>query len=340
MGGAYIGLDIGGQTIKGIRVEPDGAISSHSSSRTPAGSSREVVLEVVARVLGGLLAGGPVAAVGSGTPGGVDGEGNIVGIAANIPGWAGTPLAASLSAIAQAPAYVRNDGNTAAYAEWAARAGSRGRASKAFLFVGLGTGIGGGYIEDGAILSGTDDKALEVGHIIVHPGGRECSCGRRGCAEAYASGPSIGRIAMDLAPGFDSPLSRAARGGATLNAREVYEAFESGDALAQAAHSAAVEALARAMGTAIALLAPELIVLGGGVIAGARSLVADVEARSADFVFAAARRGVRFEAAMLGPEAGMLGAALYAASRVAGREEVLALAAAAAPGIGFSPRRA
>ena len=320
--GAFIGLDIGGQSIKGLRLERDGAISRRAVQTTPASAGRESVLGVVRSVLADLLSPGKALAIGIGTPGGVDKSGRIAGEVANSPGWLGTELGAQASKAANAPAYVRNDGNLAAYAEWAVRSGS----SRAFLFIGLGTGIGGGYVEDGKLLSGVNDKALEIGHVIVYPEGRECACGRSGCVEAYASGPSIGRVAMDLAKKYESPLAAAVRGGARLNAREVYEALELGDELAAAAHAVATEALSRAIGIALAFLAPDTVVLGGGVLAGASTLVDDVAAMAPNFVYEAASEGVVFERALLGPEAGLLGAALYGASVSLSREELFGLA--------------
>jgi glucokinase len=298
---------------------------------TPAASGAEAVLEVVASVLAELGEGGDVGAVGAGTPGGVDLEGRVVGEAANIAGWNGVDLRSAISRTIGRPAYVRNDGNLAAYAEWAVRGGGgEGSASRALLFVGLGTGIGGGYIEDGAILGGVDDKALEIGHVIVHPEGRACACGRSGCAEAYASGPSIGRIAVEMAAGFDTPLARAALSGSRINAREVYEALAEGDELASVVHAIAAEALSRVIGQALAFLAPDTVVLGGGVMTGAKRLLADVAEAAPRYVYAAASAGVRFEDARLGREAGLLGAALYGASTLLDREELLGLAGRAA----------
>jgi predicted NBD/HSP70 family sugar kinase len=333
---AYIGLDIGGQSIKGLRLEGDGLPSVRSSIPTPAGGAAAVLSAVRACLaelgaLGGEPGGSLVASVGAGTPGGVDAEGRIVGEAANIPGWPGTALGAAVAEASGVPASVRNDGNLAAYAEWAARGGS----SRAFLFVGLGTGIGAGYVEDGRILSGVNDKALEIGHYVVYPNGRKCACGRSGCAEAYASGPSIGRIASELAPRYGSPLARAILSGAAgssaaINAREVYEALAKGDELAREADRVAAEALSRVIGAALAVLAPDTVCLGGGVLAGASGLVEEVAALAPSFAYPAASEGVRFEAARLGPEAGLLGAALYGASRVLGGEELKRLSARAA----------
>ena len=327
--GAFIGLDIGGQSIKGLRLERNGAISRQTMQPTPASAGRQAVLGVVCSVLADLLAPGKALAVGIGTPGSVDKSGRIAGDAANISGWRGTELGAEVSKAASAPAYVRNDGNLAAYAEWAVRAGAEGEASRAFLFVGLGTGIGGGYVEDGELLSGVNDKALEIGHVIVYPDGRKCACGCLGCVEAYAAGPSIGRVAMELAEKYESPLSAAVQAGACLNAREVYEALALGDELAAAAHAVAAQALSRAIGIALAFLAPDTVVLGGGVLRGASTLVDDVASMAPSFVYKAASEGVVFERALLGAEAGLLGAALYGASMSFSRREVFDLAAKA-----------
>ena len=354
VGQAFLGVDIGGQSIKGFRLEADGKVSLRSVRQTPAASGAGAVLAALGELLAELDAPGPVSAVGVGTPGAVDSAGRIAGEAVNIPGWKGVELAAEVARLARAPAFVRNDGNLAAYAEWAVRRGS----SKALLFVGLGTGIGGGFIEDGRILGGVDDKAVEIGHLIVYPEGRLCACGRLGCVEAYASGPSIARLAVENARRFDSPLAEAAAGaaprgaaaapgaaprgaaaaatlaaeaavGAAIDARAVYAAFARGDPLALEVHRIASEALARAVGAALAFLAPDLVVIGGGVIAGAPALVADVAALAPRYVYDSASRGVLFERARLGPGAGLLGAALYGAAQVVGRAELFALAAAA-----------
>lgn len=337
----FAGLDIGGQSVKGIVLDGAGRTRREVSRPTPAADGAEAVLAVIGKVVDELSEEGALSSVGVGTPGGVDPQGVIVGMAANISGWYGTKLGAEISAMAGAPCGVRNDGNIAAYAEWAARGGR----SRGLLFIGLGTGIGGGYVQEGRIFGGCDDRALEIGHIIIEPGGRHCVCGIDGCAEAYASGPSIGRLAAELgrgqdaglgslasaaglAPSYaDSPLAASARAGAKLNAREVYEAYARGDALALAIDAIASEALSRAISAALALLAPDTVVLGGGVIAGARHLPERVAALVPGHVYRDAWKHCGFEMAALSHRAGLLGAAFYGASLVADKSEVLGLAA-------------
>lgn len=348
MAAFYAGLDIGGQSIKGIVVDEAGRVREELAAPTPASKGAQAVLEAISGVVGGLSRAGRLSSVGVGTPGGVDERGVIVGMAANISGWYGTGLGEAIASMARAPCSVRNDGNIAAYAEWAARKGS----SKCLLFLGLGTGIGGGYIEDGRIMGGRDDRAVEIGHVIVEPRGRTCACGVDGCAEAYASGPSIGRLAMAMGRGEDarlgslalavsanaasgaasgfpgSSLAARARAGDLLNAREVYEAYAAGDPLAVAVDAIAAEALARAVSIGLAVLAPDTVVLGGGVIAGAPHLPARVAALATSRVYADAWKHCSFEPARLSHRAGLLGAALYGASLVLSRAELIALAAA------------
>lgn len=342
--GSYLGLDIGGTGIKGMRLDPDGRIGARASRPTPQGAGAQAVLAEVAAVLRELSSGSRIASVGAGTPGAVDSRGVVVSEAVNIPGWKGTDLRAACEAATGAPAVVRNDANLAAYAEWSARqqvdaarqigSGSPAPglgATRNLLFVGLGTGIGGGYVEDGHILGGTNDRAVELGHVVIRPRGRLCPCGRSGCVEAYAAGPAIASLARDLSPGHDSGLARMLKSGtAPMTAREVYQAFAAGDSLALAVHAEVTEALAHAIGLALALLAPDTVVLGGGVLAGAGALVGDVARRVPEYVYRAAVQDCRFEAALLGPEAGLLGACLNGASLVLDRPGLLGLAGALA----------
>lgn len=351
-----MGIDIGGQSIRGIRVGADGIVSCRASLRTPASKGAGEVLAALGSVTSRLEEAGPVSAIGIGTPGAVDLEGRVAAEAVNIPGWKGSDVKGFVEKMTGVPTGVpvsiRNDGNLAAYAEWALRKG----ASRHLLFVGLGTGIGGGYIDEGRILGGTDDKALEIGHIIVYPGGRPCLCGMHGCVEAYASAPAVVATARELAPSFDSELARRVRAAESaavsatteavsattdpgrktvgprrkktaLRPEDVYAAFSRGDPLAVAVDEITCDALARACATAIALLAPDCVVLGGGLMLGAGHLVGAVARRVHDYVYAGALTTCRFESALCGHEAGLWGAALYGAGQVLSAEKLLRLAA-------------
>ena len=341
----FLGIDIGGQTIKGIAIGEDGIVKTKLALPTKATEGARAVVGVLGDVVDGLTAERRALSVGVGTPGAVDAHGRIASIAVNIPGWDGTDIKSFIEGKLGVPVSVRNDGNLAAYAEWSARGGR----SSYLLFVGLGTGIGGGYIEDGKILGGVDDRALEIGHVIVWPGGRLCACGKRGCAEAYASGPAVVKNAFELAKNHDSPLSRMILGldaggrqdrgdkfdknsdrlgisAEKVTPETVYEAFSKGDELAVAVDSLVADTLAKACATAIAILAPDCVVLGGGLMRGAPNLVKEVAERVGGYVYADALKGLTFEGALCGQEAGLWGAALYGASAVLERVALFKLA--------------
>ncbi|HAP55156.1 MAG TPA: hypothetical protein DCQ16_04355 [Spirochaetaceae bacterium] len=335
----YAGIDIGGQGLKGIVLDQAGILRIEAMRSTPAGEGRDAVLRIVADLVKELSSLGPLSSMGVGSPGGVDRAGVVVGMAANISGWAGTGLGEAVAAMAGAPCVVRNDANLAAYAEWVARTDS----SWALLFIGLGTGIGGGFVEDGRILGGCNDRAVEIGHSVIEPGGRRCACGVAGCAEAYASGPSMGRIAADLALGRDaglgsleprglgeslegSALAARARAGEQLNAHDVYAAYARGDSLAKLVDSIAAAALARAAATGMALLAPDTLVLGGGVIEGAPHLCSRVQELLPKLVYHDGWKDCRVEKARFSHKAGLYGAAFYGASQVEDPEGLAALA--------------
>jgi glucokinase len=332
----HIGLDIGGQTIRGIAFDPDWHTVAEASCITPASEGSLAVLASIGSVIETVAKKNKILSIGAGTPGGVDSKGKVVGMAANISGWFGTHLGKYLSETGGGvPSIVRNDGNMAAFGEWIARHGI----SRALLYIGLGTGIGGGYVEGGRILGGCDDRALEIGHIIIEPKGRLCVCGVPGCAEAYGAGPSIGRIAMDLANGKDpvlgslaiagslrrggkpkdfanSQLALAIRSGLHANAKDVYKAYAEGDDLAIYVDSLATEALARMTATALAILAPDLVVIGGGVMQGASHLPSSIELRMPELVYTDVYKHCGFEKALLSHEAGLYGAAWYGATLV------------------------
>ena len=219
---------------------------------------------------------GRLVAVGVSFGGPVDAARGLVRLSHHVPGWEENPLADRLRAELGAPAAVDNDANVAALGEWRFGAG-QGAAS--LLYVTISTGIGGGWVLGGRIWGGADGMAGEIGHMIVRPGGTPCACGRRGCAEAEASGWAIaakartrltdeGRTTKDEG---DRLLTLADGRAEAVTAQMVAQAAEAGDALAQAVLDEAARALGSALGAAISLMNPERIVLGGGVTkAGAR----------------------------------------------------------------------
>jgi glucokinase len=201
-------------------------------------------------------------AIGVSFGGPVDAARGRVILSHHIPGWEDTPLREQLQAEFDAPVYVDNDANVAALGEYRFGAGC-GCAS--LLYVTVSTGVGGGIVIGGKIYRGADAMAGEIGHTICEARGPLCVCGRRGCVEAMACGPAIARAARALMQAEPNVPTRLRDYGETLTAADVARAANEGDALAQRVLDEAARALGFGIGTAITLLNPERVVIGGGV---------------------------------------------------------------------------
>ncbi len=221
-----------------------------------------------------LLGGQTPAAIGVSFGGPVDARQGRVILSHHIPGWDNTPLREQLQDAFGAPASVDNDANVAALGEYRFGAG-QGRAS--LLYVTVSTGVGGGWVLDGKIFGGADGMAGEIGHTVVDPAGPLCICGRRGCVEAIACGLAIARAARErlLAAPAEGKILRelVADDSNAVTGERVARAANAGDPLAQEVIDHAAHALGFGIGTAITLMNPERVVVGGGVSkSGARWL--------------------------------------------------------------------
>ncbi len=213
-----------------------------------------------------LLAGRTPVAIGVSFGGPVDARQGRVILSHHVPGWEDTPLREQLQAEFGAPASVDNDANVAALGEYRFGAGQH---CASLLYITVSTGVGGGWVLGGRIYSGADGMAGEIGHTVVDPNGPVCICGRRGCVEVMACGRAIGREARArLQAEPNAGLGLRALVGGDLDAvtgERVARAANQGDALAQSVIDGAARAFGRGIGTAITLMNPERVVVGGGV---------------------------------------------------------------------------
>jgi glucokinase len=201
----------------------------------------------------GVSFGGPVDAV----------RGRVI-LSHHIPGWDDTPLRDHIRQEFSAPVSVDNDANVAALGEFQFGAG---RECASLLYVTVSTGVGGGLVIGGKIYNGADAMAGEIGHTICDPRGPVCICGRHGCVEAMACGPAIARDARERLRAEPNAITKL-RGLGTqgnLTAADVARAANEGDELACAVLDDAAHALGFGIGTAITLLNPARVVIGGGV---------------------------------------------------------------------------
>ena len=304
-----VGVDIGGTKIAAIRISPEGEITASTVRPTPA-ADQTAAMPAIEAAAAEVMADG-VSAIGVGMAGLIDIHSGTLLSTPNLT-WRNLPLADGLEKRFGLPVTVNNDATVAAWAE--SRLGaSRGHADS--LFVGVGTGIGGGIVTGGRLLRGAHGLAGEIGHVIVEPDGPLCGCGNRGCWEQVASGLAIaraGRRAVTEEP--DSEIARLA-GGDPLRATGelVTQAAQGGDAVAIAILATVGRRLGEGIAGLVNVLDPEVVVIGGGVGEAGDVLLGPLrEAFLASVEGADVRPDVPIVPAQLGNDAGAIGAGLLA----------------------------
>jgi glucokinase len=244
-----------------------------------------------------------LAAVGVGVPGPLDSEAGIVYFTPNMAGWVNVPVRGTLEDALGRPVVVENDANAAAYGEF--RVGA-GRQVQSMFVLTLGTGVGGGIIQDGRLLRGATDCGAELGHLIVQYGGRLCGCGNRGCLEAYASATAV--VDRFRQEGGISELSRRA----DLEAKDIFDAAADGNKAAARIVDETAEYLAVGITSVMHALNPEMAVLTGGMMGAGETFLEQIRAHVGRLAFPSAREACEVRASTLGGDAGILGAALAA----------------------------
>ncbi len=307
-----IGVDLGGTKLLAGAVDPGFGVH-HRVQRTVTGLDQRTLLDVVVEAVGEVResAGADVEAVGFGIPCLIDRRTGIAVIAVNLA-LADIAFADIMTERLGLPVFVDNDGNAAAIAEH--RAGAARGASEAVVLT-IGTGIGGGLILRGEPYRGSIGSGAELGHLVIDMDGRLCqgNCPSRGCVETFASGTALAREAGRIAAEQpQSGLADALRQGRALAGPLVTELAHDGDRAA----IEAIELVGARLGVAIASLVnifnPEVVVIGGGVIAAGELLLAPARAEMMRRALPPSRDVVELVAARFGVEAGMIGAAALA----------------------------
>jgi len=304
-----IGIDVGGTKTAALRVTGDGEILAREVLATPA-DDMEATLRTMAEAARAVLA-PEVRAIGVGAAGLVEaGTGRLI-FAPNLA-WRNALLTDHLWDAIGLPAFADNDNNAAAWGEY--RHGAA-RGYRHVLFVGVGTGIGGGIIVDGKLLRGAHGFAAEIGHIVVEPAGPLCGCGNHGCWEQVASGHALTRAGRDAAS--QHPQSMIARrcGGdpSKVTGPLVTEAARAGDPVARGILARVGRRLGEGIAGLVNVLDPEVVVVGGGVAAAGDLLMGSARIAFSTSVEAPAHRPeVPLVVATLGNDAGAVGAAALA----------------------------
>ncbi|MFD9301640.1 ROK family protein [Streptomyces sp. NPDC060048] len=296
-----IALDVGGTGMKAALVAEDGTLLHEARRATGRERGPEAVVETIQDFAFELLALGrerfavAASAAGVAVPGIVDAENGIAVYAANL-GWRDVPMRELLGRrLGGIPVALGHDVRTGGLAE--GRIGA-GRGADRFLFVPLGTGIAGAIGIAGRIEAGAHGYAGEIGHIVVRPGGPACGCGQHGCLETLASASAVSRAWA------------AASGDPEADAADCAKAVESGDAAAKEVWLAAIGALADGLVTAITLLDPSTLIIGGGLAEAGETLFTPLRTAVEERV--TFQRLPHIVPAALGDTAGCLGAGLLA----------------------------
>ncbi|MFF7881996.1 ROK family protein [Streptomyces sp. NPDC020794] len=296
-----IALDVGGTGMKAALVGSEGELLHQARRATGRERGPDAVVDAILdfaaelRAYGEHHLGEPAAAAGVAVPGIVDADRGVAVYSANL-GWRDVPMRRLLGdRLGGVPVALGHDVRTGGLAE--GRIGA-GQGADRFLFVPLGTGIAGAIGIDGNVEAGAHGFAGEIGHVVVRPGGTPCPCGQHGCLERYASAAAVSQAWAE------------ACGDPEADAADCAKAVESGDARAREVWQDAIDALADGLVTALTLLDPRTLIIGGGLAEAGETLFTPLRA--------AVERRVTFQKlpslvpAALGDTAGCLGAGLLA----------------------------
>jgi glucokinase len=305
-----IGVDVGGTKMTAALANRDGKIVKLLRIQTRREEGAEGGFKAICEMVKSLLdeaqtQGLSVEKIGVGFGGPVDFERGTVYLSHHVPGWENFPLKAELERSFGVPVTVDNDANAGTLGEWMFGAG---KGVNDLLYVNIGTGIGGGIVSGGKMVRGWRNLAGEIGHMTVKPNGPTCTCGRKGCLEALASGSAIGREGTE-------------RLGRPVRSEEVFQLAEQGDPIAKQILAKAVDALAFAIGASANLFNPKKVILGGGVAeAPEHLLIEPLRECLVRYTLPQVYEGLEVVRAQLGYDAGIMGAIALALMPEGGSE--------------------
>jgi glucokinase len=319
----YVGLDVGGTSMKAAVVDDNGKVFPSVSLPTEASKGQEHGLnQMCATIRRAVAAAGKtekeIAAIGVATPGTMDIPAGIILDPPNLRPWQNVPVRDYIGTTFGLPTAFQNDANAAAFGEYWVGAG---RDVKSMVMFTLGTGIGGGVILHDRILEGQHSHGAEVGHMKIDLGKtRQCGCGRWGCLEAFASATAIVKRAQEAVAdvtGKSILKEMLETADQNLPAKEVFQAADKGDEIARKVVDDTAYYLAVGAMNMMHLFDPDMVVFAGGMTQAGESFLNRIKhyIRELAFPVPAARTIVRYAA--LGSDAGFIGAAACARQLVA-----------------------
>lgn len=306
----YIGLDVGGTTMKGGVVDDQGHPLSKVSLPTEADKGQEHGLEQMSETIRAAMrdAGArpdQIAAIGVATPGTMDIPAGIILDPPNLRPWQNVPVKEHIQNVFRIPTAFQNDANAAALGEhWA----GAGRDVHSLVLFTLGTGIGGGIVMGDEVLIGEHSHGAELGHTRIEmTNPRQCGCGRMGCLEAYASATSVVKRTLELLETHRESTLHQLK--AKLTARVIFEHADQGDALAEKIVEETAFYLAVGAVNAMHTINPNMIVFGGGMVAAGEPFLERIQGHVREMAFPVPAERTEIRYAELGSDAGFIGAA-------------------------------
>lgn len=329
-----IGVDLGGTNLRIAAVDSNGKVLEKITTSTQVARGRDLVIlemcNAIQEVAAKFRSSGTLAGIGIGIPGIIDMQSGMVRESPNLPGWEDYPVRREIERGLGTSVILENDANVAALGEkWMGAAAP----VHDMCMMTLGTGVGGGIVLQGKIWHGMTGMAGELGHIAVDPEGIPCGCGSRGCVEQYASATAIKRMAVEAIAGGKAPeLARAMNEDPEFSAKVVYQMAVQGDEPARQIFRTVGHSLGIVIASVVNIFNLPMYVIGGGVSnawdAFAPTMLEVVRQRSFVYRNTAPREGAAgvqgtqihddalpsrrstiITRAMLGSDAGLIGAA-------------------------------
>lgn len=317
----WVGFDLGGTKMLTVVFDPDFQVVVRKRRKTRAQEgAKSGIRRMIGLIESALDEAGispeDVAGIGVGCPGPLDLDRGIVLEMPNL-GWKNTRVGAELQDAFHCPAIILNDVDAGIYGEF-----RFGAARDARCVVGVfpGTGIGGGAVYKGEILRGTSGSCMEIGHIPVVRDGPHCGCGRRGCLEAVSGRLAISAAAAAAAYRGEAPHLLAIAGTeiSNIRSRALTESISAGDVVIEEIVRDAARTVGWAMAGVVNLLAPEIVLLGGGLVEDMPDLFREeIDAAIRARVMPSYENAFRTEVAQLAGNASVIGAAAWAKQSLA-----------------------
>lgn len=315
----YVGIDLGGTNIVAGVVDEAFQILVKESVKTNLPRPAEAVIDdmvMVAKkaVESAGLTMDQIDSIGVGTPGTANKETGIVEYSNNLR-WDNVPLVALLEKGLDKKVYIENDANAAAFGEYLAGAG---KGYHSLVAITLGTGVGGGVITDGRILTGFSYAGAELGHSVIVAHGRSCTCGREGCLEAYTSATGLINMTKEAMEADKASVMWKLCDGSLdrVNGKTAFDGMRAGDATASSVVDTYIDYLGIGIANFINIFQPEVLCIGGGICKEGDTLIKPLTEKVLPQTYARKEENrTKIMVAKLGNDAGVIGAAMLGQER-------------------------